>query len=491
MRLRPLFPFLAIAILSAACTDRRTIRLDAEPGGGGADGSGADGGFLRRDGSTGLCGEGCGPEELCGSDGHGTGIDEDCDYNVDETCRCTPGETRPCYAGPASERDVGVCAEGLEYCSEFETWGTCSSVRPSAEVCNGADDDCNSATDDGLAGCTSAVACPANEVVPPLATHTLRGDRVYSGAARSWSWTISCPMEVPVALCPTLSSATAEDPTVYFAASGAYRVTAEVVTADGSTASCAWIVYVRGGGLRVEVNWDTMLDSAGGTDVDLHLHRWTSNTAETDWYTGDDCFFGNCQPDSMGPMINWVGHPDSELSICQDAPHGGGAAWRARGGCRNPRLDVDTNGTDGPCDDAVTDPNSNAYCAPENINVDSPIIGAPYRIMVNYYSDSGTRADTNPTVNIYCAGALRGSFGRDPVVTLRNGREINGALNDNWMVADVVFYQAECGLDCQIYPVGGVVQGVPGGLLGLEASVPFDPPWSCTYDPASSTCNRR
>ena len=148
---------------------------------------------------------------------------------------------------------------------------------------------------------------------------------------------------------------------------------------------------------------------------------------------------------------------------------------------------MDTNGTDGACDASVTDPNSEAFCAPENINVDEPLIGMPYRILVNYYA-----ADvdvTYPTVNIYCGGAFRGSYGVDPLVALRNADDF-GELNDNWYVADVVFFQGDCGLDCYIYPLSGVIQGTPDPF-GFGGVVPFGEPWSCTYDSATSTCTER
>jgi len=92
--------------------------------------------------------------------------------------------------------------------------------------------------------------------------------------------------------------------------------------------------------------------------------------------------------------------------------------------------------------------------------------------MVNYYSDNslfggGGVAETHSQVNIYCGGELRAAFGSDPLVTLRNGSGY-GEANDNWMVADVVFFRNECGgLDCLINPLGDILRG-PG----------FGPPWS-------------
>ncbi|UJR83875.1 hypothetical protein [Sandaracinus amylolyticus] len=481
---------LSIALLAApGCTvnDDGPGRPGTGGDGGGV-GPGTDGGQLTYPdggGPVNACSPGCGPEEICGATNDGNGLDDDCDTRVDEGCTCMPGETRPCFAGPPDRRNIGACADGIEACTEFGIWGACvGGVSPSAETCNGSDDDCNGTSDD-LAGCSSAVMCPGNDVAPPLSNFTLRGDRVYTGEARSWTWSLDCPDSVPAELCPTLATPTAENTDVYLTASGAYRVNVTVTLADGTTASCAWTLYVRGGGLRVELNWDTMLDTAGGTDVDLHLHRWTRNGVDTDFFNDDDCYYLNCQPDDD---LTWAGHADSALENCDDAPHGGGATWRDRGSCRNPRLDVDTNGTDGACRASVTDPNSDAFCAPENINVDSPVIGMPYRVMVNYFSDSGHSEQTMPTVNIYCGGALRGSFGSDPFVFLRNGDSL-GEANDNWYVADVVFFMGECGLDCMVYPLGQVMQGTEDDI-GFSVA-PFGPMWSCDYNAANSTCTAR
>jgi hypothetical protein len=417
--------------------------------------------------------------ELCGENNDGNGLDDNCNGRVDEECVCTPGATRPCFAGPPDRRNIGACADDITICDEFGLWGSCGSgVSPSPEVCNGTDDDCNGITDD-LEGCTSAIMCPGNETASPLSTHRLVGDRVYTGAAQSWHWEIECPASVPADLCPTLSSPNAENTDVYLTASGAYRASVTVTLEDGTTASCAWSVYVRGGGLRVELNWDTMLDTAGGTDVDLHLHQWTQNGVDTNFFGyDDDCFYSNCTPQDP-TRYTWPGHEPSGIENCENAPHGGGEIWRTHGACGNPRLDVDTNGLDGACRGSQTDPNESDFCAPENINVDEPVIGKPYRIMVNYFNDHGYRGMTNATVNVYCGGALRGSFGRDPLVFLRNGAQ-RGVANDNWYVADVVFFEGECGLDCMVYPIGLVSQGVG-----------FGPPWSCNYDASTHRCTPR
>lgn len=473
--------FLCFIAVTPACSAR-----GGRPGGDGGvfDAGPRRDGDVVRDGGIGPvnpCAPGCGPTELCGESGDGNGLDDNCNGSVDEGCPCpATGITRPCFAGPPDRRSIGSCADGIETCGEFLEWSAClGGVSPAAEACDGADNDCNGITDD-IPGCASDLHCPATGSAPPLSTYNLIGATVFRGAAMGWQWSIDCPDSVPAALCPAPADPTAQDTTVYFTASGAYRVNVTVTRADGTTGSCAWTVYVQGTGLRVELNWDTMLDTAGGTDVDLHLHRWTQNGVDTDFFDENDCYYGNCTPDVFFTEIDWTDHAPSDLSNCADAPHGGGAAWSTRGNCRNPRLDVDTNGTDGPCSASVTDPNLDAFCAPENINVDNPIMGMPYRVNVNYYSDSGHPGPTNVAINIYCGGALRAHFGTDPLVYLRNG-ESSGAANDSWHVADVVFFRGMCGADCMVYPVDQIV---PAGGVTL----PFGPPWSCTYDAATETC---
>jgi len=72
-------------------------------------------------------------------------IDEDCDGVVDNGCGCSTGDTRTCGS------DVGRCRTGTETCDASGAWGACAGERaPVAELCNGQDDDCDGAVDDGL-----------------------------------------------------------------------------------------------------------------------------------------------------------------------------------------------------------------------------------------------------------------------------------------------------------------------------------------------------
>ncbi len=85
------------------------------------------------------------------------GFDDDCDGAIDEGCSCTLGAEQPCFTGPAARADIGTCASGLQHCVEGPElegvpsgiWGACEgSVEPTAERCNGEDDDCDGAVDD-------------------------------------------------------------------------------------------------------------------------------------------------------------------------------------------------------------------------------------------------------------------------------------------------------------------------------------------------------
>ena len=418
------------------------------------------------------CARECGEAELCGDMAEGDGLDNDCNGSVDETCTCTYGSARSCFGGTPEQRGVGACADGMMHCGEFGRWSACTGGQvPVAEVCDGADNDCNGLMDDGLADCASSVSCPGAERARPLATYALEGSRIYAGAATSWRWTVTCPPAV--ATCPVPADPTARDTSIFFVASGEYRVRVEIVTDTGETLACEWVVNVQGVGLRVELVWDTQGIGHGDTDVDLHLHRRSVPrdvmTGETPMYTSDDCFFLNCKAstydyDGAALRTRW-GLPDTaDLSACRDAPEGEGRLWEElRGACYNPRLDVDVI----TCDPAQTDPRAGDFCAPENINIDEPPIGDTYRVMVNYYSQHDYSGPTYPMVTIYCNGEIRGAFGSDPLVTLRNGG--GGArMNDNWMVADIVFFEDVCGhVDCFVSPLGHIVN---------DGS--FGPPWT-------------
>ncbi len=76
------------------------------------------------------------PAESC------NGADDDCDGTVDDGFACVPGTTGSCSTGCGST--------GTRECLGDCTFDSCV---PPAEVCNGVDDDCDGACDDGFACC--------------------------------------------------------------------------------------------------------------------------------------------------------------------------------------------------------------------------------------------------------------------------------------------------------------------------------------------------
>ncbi len=81
--------------------------------------------------------------------------DNDCDGDVDGedsdlSCSCTEGETDSCYTGPSGTQGEGVCEAGTKTCQGDGSWGECTGeTTPSSEDCDGVDNDCDGAVDEG------------------------------------------------------------------------------------------------------------------------------------------------------------------------------------------------------------------------------------------------------------------------------------------------------------------------------------------------------
>jgi hypothetical protein len=83
--------------------------------------------------------------------------DDDCDGTPDDGCACVNGTSRSCYTGPAGTAGKGICKAGTQQCSGGG-WGACSGeVTPGTETCDAKDNDCDTATDEGLGTTTCGV----------------------------------------------------------------------------------------------------------------------------------------------------------------------------------------------------------------------------------------------------------------------------------------------------------------------------------------------
>ncbi|MCC6807858.1 MAG: hypothetical protein IT381_10570 [Deltaproteobacteria bacterium] len=89
------------------------------------------------------------------------GIDNNCNGTIDDgqTCACSPGQTQPC-----GQTNDGECALGTRSCVSTGSgyvWGACmGAIGPSPEICDGKDNNCNNATDDGADQACSTACGP-------------------------------------------------------------------------------------------------------------------------------------------------------------------------------------------------------------------------------------------------------------------------------------------------------------------------------------------
>ena len=412
----------------------------------------------------------CGATELCGpivdgGIGVGNGVDDDCNGSVDEACRCDTNAISACFPGPADRRNVGACHDGSMICGELGIWGACTgAIAPRDEICDGIDNDCNGRVDDGLDGCTTSVACPAYASAQPLSDYVVTGASIAPNAT-TFAWRIECPPEIGT--CPAPTDPNAPTLTVHLVQSGRYVVHLAVANADGAASSCDYPLYVAGGGMRIELDWDRKGGVASsGVDLDLHVAPLdVSRRVRPQWFTVDDCYYATCT--APGGRVSWSTSASDtrfaatgDVSVCRGAPAPYGDRWAAAGACWNPRLDTD----DLACDPSITDATNPAFCFVEIINVDAPPSDVTFRVGVNFYRDHGTCTDGDPTNDIvhprllvHCNGALRAEIGGidDGQVPMRCADNPSyGSTNWTWIAADVRFGANACGLsDCEVRPL--------------------------------------
>lgn len=199
-----------------------------------------------------------------------------------------------------------------------------------------------------------------------------------------------------------------------------YHLTLEATDFAGHRATCGLEVPVEGVGMRVEMCWDTSTT----TDLDLYLHDpydrepWLT-PGSSDIASGlnnTTCNTSNGSAELRGqPRVDW-GYADSLLSACQTPSFQG---FVGTGRCPNPRAADDNN-------------QSIANGTTERMQLDNPLNGQSFRVMVHNFSNQPAR----PRVFVYCGGVRVGTF-EAPASPANFVSADRGAYGVMWRAADV------------------------------------------------------
>jgi hypothetical protein len=232
--------------------------------------------------------------------------------------------------------------------------------------------------------------------IKPDEVATLDGADFVVGNVKSYRWTVQKEDCDAVVKDAELKLEGANSRVLKFQPSrpASYHFTLEATDYAGKKASCQLEVPVEGVGLRVELCWDTSTT----TDLDLYLHDPWDREPWLDPFS-DGILSGlndtTCNTANAAaalrdqPRVNW-GYPDSPISFCNTPSF---HDFIASGRCPNPRAADDNN-------------QEIATGTTERMQLDNPLSGQTFRVMVQNFSNTPSR----PRVIVYCGGQKAAAF---------------------------------------------------------------------------------
>ena len=370
----------------------------------------------------------------------GNGADDNCNGATDEGCACTPGAVQPCFRGPPGRRNVGACIDGSQ---------TCNTAGTSWGACIGGispgAESCDT-LDNNCNGCVDDnPACSGTSTLACPGPGELPDgspfvDYVIDGTMFFPGPVQAWSWEVNGGPCDRLFLTTTSPLRQTFTLTGA--ATSQLTLRP--TLSGDYSVRMRAITPAGVVNSCTFVVHVANPGLRVEMCSDRSASTDIDLHLH-----------RPGTTTDWFSATDDcYYSNCK-AGSGSPPNWSYP----NSPLAECVGGPEGSgwqalgyCRNPRLDIDSiSANGVPENINVDNPLNGQTFRVMAHYYSGTGV---VHPMVNVYCGGFLRGSYGGAPN-ELTNFDSSGSTTGDIWRVVDATVQVDAAGVTtgCALAPL--------------------------------------
>ncbi len=356
------------------------------------------------------------------------GADTDCDGVVDEGCDCEPGDVQVCFPGAPGRRGVGACRDGTQTCEGSRGWGECLGGI-------GPSDDVCDGLDNACDGCSETRDCPIDCPSPgdPRTPDTAPFEPYpLRGGDFYPGLARSWRWTIVGGPCDTLATRLES-----FDLEGANREDA-IFTPRLSGDYTITMEVVTVEGTLFSCSW---VVHAAGPGLRIEMCYPESETQDLDLAVH-----------RPGSMANWYPRGGTATEITAEACSWANCEAMIRGegyrradwGYPPSPLPECENGPQGPawralgfCANPRLDIDNNlseGIGLPENINIDFPRDGETFRVMVQNWTGIIAR----PVVNVYCAGRRIATYGAEPdVVPDFEGRAGSESVGAMWRVVDV------------------------------------------------------